>query len=254
MATGLSAKTAQKTDGATEEPKKSKKFNHELWIGASTGSLVSRELCEGSDDTRAAAYRMEFENVMNGLVEEEFDNAVDAVNSFESWLDKTDWRYTEPVLYTGTGMSITLSMSAPSGTIAVQMSFIPSDWSDLQGAIVAVKKDLQKAVAASFPHNGKQQSAPQSKSNGPKRAKVETEEVTFDTLVIDEYNGKPIARLIPTEGKWTQYGVPLYNADAAKIGIDLPEEQGEYEISGTMIYELKQDGKPKRVISAELDE
>ncbi len=253
MATGSSAKTQQKPAGTTDEPKK-RKFNHELWIGASNASLVARELCDIGDETKQAAYRMEFENSMGGLVEEEHDNAVDATNSFENWLDITTWRYTEPVLYTGTGMSITLTMTAPSGQISVQMGFVPADWNDLQGAIMAVKRDLQKAVSQSFPHSARQQSAPSSKSNASQRTKVETESDNFDTLVIGTYNGKQTARLIPTEGKWTQFGVPLYAKDAEKFGIELPEEEGEYELSGVMKYELKEDGKPKRVISVTLDE
>lgn len=255
MATGSSVKKAQTANGAKELPKK--KFNNDLFLGGIEGILRAENHMgeeEKRDDSPAFWDALGvWSGMLSAPYEEEFDNAVDAINAFEQWLSESDWSYVAPVHFTTTGFTITLTMPAASGEISVAMNCITSDGTDLSTAISSAKKALQSAVIAAFPRSAERNSKPakQTGNNQSSNDKGSVEEVDIDCLRIVEFNGKLVARLIPTEGKWTQFGLPLYDDVAKELGIKLPKKPGDYDCSGLATYETKPDGKPKRVIGLE---
>lgn len=254
MATGSSAKKVQTSVGATE-PKKSK-FNEALFDAAIQGILLSEQRMETPNtEVEKAAKEAFTTDSIGGKINlaETYGNAVDAIQAFETWLAESDWHYEPPVLYTGKLLTVCLTAQAASGQVSVSMQFEPSDWTDIAPAIAAAKRDLQNAFLDAFPHT-KPTGKSASKPNKPKSDTSETETYEFDRLVIGSYQGKPTARLMPTEGRWTQFGVALYPKEAEKFGIELPEEEGEYDYTGTMTYTMSADDKPRKVTHIELDE
>jgi len=249
MATGSSAKTAQKKSGDTV---KKPVFNDHLFLGGIEGILRANEMMQqGEDRDDSAAYWDALGTwgaTLDNPYQEEFESAVDAINSFEAWLVLSNWHYAAPILYTAKGFTVTMTMNAPSGQISVSLDGEVSPGIELADAIKEAKKDLQQAISAAFPRTAnKPDTNSKNGKSGAKKSTTKTEEVSYELLRVVEFNGKLMPRLIPTEGKWIQFGIPLYQDIADKFEIEIPDEPGDYEMSGTMIYELKEDGKPKRV-------
>lgn len=266
MATGLSAKNQQKPAGATESKKalspKSKKveFSQQVFLGGIEGELRTRGIM--SDEvTRDGSPEFwdalgSFGGQLESTVEDTYPTAVDAINAFIVWLDESGWEYIAPVYFHQKGFSITLTMAAPSGQISVTGNYEVAEGAELSQAVGAAKAELQQAVIKAFPGsaNRKTSPTPQSSASGPKSAEPKTESLEFDTLRIAEYNGNMVSRLMPTSGRWKQFGVAIYPDVAKKFGLEIPVTPGDYDYTGTMVYTLKDDGKPQRVISIEPSE
>ena len=73
-----------------------------------------------------------------------------------------------------------------------------------------------------------------------------TETIPFEKITVQMWKGKPNIRF--HGGRWTQYGVAAY----PEVTKSLPEDYhqlGEHDVKGMMTIELKEDGKPKKVLS-----
>lgn len=180
-----------------------------------------------------------------GKAPDEYNNAVEAASVFSEWVDVNGFEYERPVYYKSTGYSITLSAQTKSGTVSMTMQFVSTE--DDDKAVAQARQDLVKRFASAFPVP--EASKIQGTAKPGAKTEYKTEEVDIECLRVGIYNGKMVYHIIPSEGKWTQFGIPLYPDIAKKFDLDLPDEEGEYELSGTMTYELKDDGKPRRVIS-----
>lgn len=256
MGTGLSAKNQPKSAGKTAKPKMLPKFNDELFLGGVEGLLREAGFIKESvkrDDSPAYWDALgEFSKHIDGNWIDKYPTSVDGLNDFADWLSTSGYEYQEPVLYVRKSFTMTLTMQASSGQISVGMECELEPGVDLSVAVAHAKLELQTAVIEAFPQSAK--STGKQKLPGKTESKPTTESVDFDTLRVQTFNDKLVARLIPTEGKWTQFGAALYKDIADKFGIDIPKKPGDYELSGNMTYELSEGGKPKRVIDIELEE
>jgi len=252
MATGLSRKKAPIASGDTDstEPLK-QKFNFDLYHAGIMGILKTHKLVGENANTNSSPELLqaitEFDE-SNGIpIEAKFSNAVDAINAFEAWIMVTDWYYTEPVLYTTNSITVTLTMPANSGSISVAMQVTPKEEVELDIVIADVKLKLQQAITSAFPRQSSNQ------GDGTKPAKTEqktvkTESFNVSHVVVGNFKGQRTVRLIPSNGRWKEYGIPIYDDMIEELEFEVPEEEGEYEFKGRMTYEMKDNDKPSRVV------
>lgn len=176
----------------------------------------------------------------------DYGTAADAINAFENWLLITGYVPEEPRLYTVKDYTITLSVPVQSGTVSFGCTFEPMPGTDLDEVIQKVKKDL----AEKFNKNWKAPVANTNKPGAQKPSGNKKLKVHCVALRAQEKNdGRIFYYLMPDEGPWQTYGIPLYQGVAEEMNIELPEEAGEYEFEGMIVYETKEDSdKPKRVV------
>ncbi len=242
---GSSPKTVQKSSGDTA---KKKPLDEKLFKAAVAAKLREIGAIGENEDYLnhpALEEAIVLFEVGLGKLLPQYDNAVQASAAFNDWIDETGYRYEPAPLYRIEQYTITATAVTKSGTISIASTITPlvSEHAD---AIRAAKNELQEifnAVFVGVSSANKSLSAPQS-------GKVEytIEEVEVNTLRVSVYNDKIVYHAMPVEGNWTQYGIPLYADVARKFGIELPDEEGEYEISWHAAYELRPDGKPRRVV------
>lgn len=244
-ARGSSAGKAPSTGGGSTS---TTTIDMSLVLAGVAGILRTKAIIPAEGDytkeERFSAYFDQYSVETGKLLADESD-AIAAITAYKAWLDTSDYIWSEPIRFVVTEFSVTLTMNAPSGSISVSMKAEPIGGNSDSDIIRKMKDRLQTAVNEAF---GKQ-NAPQQQSISKSKTQkeLETEEVEIDTLRVQEYQGKTVYRLIPTEGRWQKYGIPLYAKDAKKLGIDLPDELGEYELEGIAIYEINADEKPTRV-------
>lgn len=256
---GSSAGKAQKKNGATVKNIREIKFDKGLFIGGVAGYLRSMEPPAIPFDGEyakepALEQAVEMMIIYYGKELEDFGDAVTALAAFKQWLDDTDWHYQKPLIYNINNITVTLGMTVPSGTLTVSMN-VDDLVGDPARVIREVKDELQAALSAAFagtierrrplPETEKPNRNSKAKSDEPQ---YETEEVHVTGMRVKKYENKWYWNLMPDEGKWQQYGIPLYSDVAKKFDVKLPQESGEYDIDWIVTYELKEDGKPRRVI------
>lgn len=229
---------------------KQPKFDHHLFETGVIGSLKSfeRGIDDNTDNTTCmiamneAIELFQIEREYKPL--EELGSAVMALQAFNEWLEGSTYRYEPPVYFDATGFTvqIVLPNGSTNSNSVFQLHCTARDINELDKAIDAAYKTLTSAVTKNYKPAQKQEKQ-------QKQQERETdEEVEFEALRVEKYQGKTVYRLIPVEGRWTQHGVALYSDEARKAGIDLSEyqEEGDYELSGTGDIEYKPDGKPMR--------
>lgn len=257
MATGLSRKKALIVSGATDsndeqpKPRAKQTFNMDVFRAGTLGLLKGYKLAPENDETNSSKVLEQFISELQdsfGIpVEQQYGNAVDAINGAEAWLIKTNWYYSEPVLYDINGVTVTLTMPANSGQISVAMSVTPREDVELDIVIADMKLKLQQAITSAFPRKSSNQD--EHNSAKPKEEhKPKTESFNVSAIVVGEYQGKRTIRVIPTNGRWQEHGVAIYDDKIEELGLEIPEEEGEYEFKGRMTYEMKDNDKPSRVI------
>lgn len=246
-ASGLSQEKAHSGAGGSTS---TTTIDMSLVLAGVAGILRTKAIIPAEGDytkeERFSAYFDQYSVETGKLLADEPD-AIAAINAYKTWLETSDYVWSEPIRFVVTEFSVSLTMNAPSGSISVTMKAEPIGGNADSEIIRKMKDRLQTAVNEAF---GKQNAAHNQATNQSEtQKKRETEEVEVETLRVQEYQGKTVYRLIPTEGRWTKYGLPLYKNDAKKLKLDLPTGLGEYEFEGTCEYEIDADEKPTRVIN-----
>lgn len=243
-ASGLSKSKAQSNDGAKEKPVID--FTNMLWIKGVVGFLRSAAYIVKDGDFASepiVVQAIEMFEIQCNKMARDYDSPTDALTAFRDWLADTDWHYEEPVTHVITGLHFTITMSVPAGTIAVTADYVVG--ADEVAALRGVKDELQALVVAAF---GKNKEMPRLDSGKSTQSQApETEENHASILRAKDFQGKLTFQVIPDDGKWQKYGYPLYKDVAKQYEIELPDEEGEYDIDWNVTCELKDDGKPKRV-------
>lgn len=180
-----------------------------------------------------------------------YTTAPEALQSITGYILEHGYLYTRPLLYRIDDFSV--SITIPTKTAGATATFTRNCSAlgdDTDTAMRAAYMELAAYVTENF-KSGPVQRTP---IQGTQTEKPEDEPFEFTTLRMVSLNGKLVARLIPLQGRWTQYGVPLYADVANKAGIPLSEymQPGDYELAGSGIIQYKPDGKPMRANSVEL--
>lgn len=245
---GLSAEKAPLQSGVTAP--KTVTFNMDIWYSFAAGVLRSKHrLALDGDYATDPAYleALEMFEIENNKRATDYPSAIVAGQAFDEWLDRTEWVYEAPVLFVATGFHVSVTVPVGNGNITLGMDY-SSVGHEPEISMRAAYDYLQAAVKATFPAQKQTLSASGSTSTAPKTPDFVTEH--FSKLISKEYKGKMGWRLIPSEGKWTQFGVPIYPDVAKKFAIELPEEPDmEYDINWNCGYELTAEGKPRRIVS-----
>lgn len=169
------------------------------------------------------------------------------------------WTKSEPELIHLSVTSIALSRSFHIGDqdIKISMSTTPADEMHTQrvrnayiralhGSIMRAHTDLINSLA-NTPHEAAPRSQ-QSPTSGVTPS-TETAVVPISRLTIEKKNGKRIVRV--AGGRYEQFGVAFYpehieaSGFAETINALTPEE---YPAKGTMLIEMRADGKPSKVL------
>lgn len=252
--TGSSAKNQPAKSGDIVKDKKA--FDGKLFAAGTAGVLRSHEVIPDEGDYMAdpvyQAAHMQF-ILETGTVAEEYPSAVAAIEAFQTWCETTEWTYSPPIFFVVTGFTISMTMSAPLGMLGVSMTIEPVG-DDHAAAIRGAKDHLQAELGKVF-----KTALEKAKSKMPAKRETdedEDEEPEYDVettechiLRVSKDDKGLRYHAMPVSGKWVKYGIPLYKDIASKEGQKLPKESGEYEINWEVEYELKEDGKPRRVIS-----
>lgn len=244
-ARGSSPKAPQKKSGDTVSRKP---VDQKLFKAAAAAKLREIDVIGENEDYLnhpALTQAIEVWENTTGKIVAEYDNAVVASAAFNDWIDENGYEYQAPVLYRIEEYTLTLSVPTKSGNVSLSASVTPLV-DDHAAIIKALKKELTDVFSKSFPAPAQQNLPETGKTNG--KTEYAIEEVQIEALRVSFYNGKVVYHAMPSEGNWTQYGIPLYGDIAKKFGIELPDEEGDYEVSWNVKYELKPDGKPRRVV------
>jgi hypothetical protein len=243
---GSSASKAQKDAG-----KATSKKPVDLKLFAAAAASKLREIGVIKEDEEyeqhpALKEAVELFEIANFKMVNSYDNAVEASAAFNNYIDSVGYEYVEPVLYRLDGFTIGVSVPTKSGTLSLSADIIPLT-DDHAAAISAAKKMMRDLFNGAFA-NGVTRTLPETTKPAGKKT-YETDEKEISILRVGTYNNKTVYHCIPVEGKWIQFGIPLYPDVAKAEGIELPEEEGEYDVAWNATYELKDDGKPRRIIS-----
>lgn len=256
-ATGLSQGALLK-DGTVEKPKaKQNPFDDKLFRAAvesyvKTNGILTEE--NSQDDINRCVSELvemwEIKNLADDKEKTSFGSTVAAVMDFQEYMQTIEYTYEPPVFFVVNNFNISMTMNTPSGSLTIGMQFAPTSF-EYDETIRKAKDFLQGQIKKVFLSEINRDGGTQLTKTTNREVKPEykVDDDTFVAIRANIYNGKMTYHLLPQEGKWTQYGVPIYKDIAAKIGLDLPDEEGEFEIEPTEFeYELKPDGKPRRII------
>lgn len=245
---GSSKKQAQTKSGPTVG-KKEERFDPVLFKAGVAGYLRSKGYTTDSQAQMEewSNQAVEMWEIATTIQAENYANAVDALAAFKVWLDESGWTYQKPMTYHFVNLFVSVTMTTPAGTLTVGATVEPYI-EDHAKVIRDVKEHLQAQIRSTFPtkSNGAKPAARQGDSEDEA---PENETVHAEMLRVSRYNGKVVYHCMPEDGKWTQYGIPLYKDIAKENDIELPKEEGEYDVSWDIEYELKPDGRPRRVVA-----
>lgn len=245
---GSSKKPAQKKNGTTETTKKA--FDATLFNAGVAGYLRSAgHIPVTGDYMQHEAFNQAIEmwEINNAAARDSYDNAVEAISAFKSWLDSAGWHYVKAQTFHMVSLYVEVTMATPAGQLTIGATVEPYVL-DHSTVMRDVKEHLQEQIRKAFPGSSKPQVA---RNNGNEEEEQERaiEKATCHTLRVYQYSGKRVYSVIPDSGPWQQYGIPLYNDVAGDFEVDLPKTDGEYEIDWEVEYELKPNGKPRRVVT-----
>lgn len=208
-----------------------------------------------TDDDKQATVReaIELWEISAGIEEyHSFPTAVEALSSFAQWNGLASYKYEKPPVYRLDGFTVSITIpTRTAGTTATFTYHGTPLQPDIEIAMKEAYKELSDFAQKSF--------AAKPQSNQPNKQtpanKIDDESIEFVALRCQSYQNKLVFRIIPSEGAWQQFGIPLYADEAKKAGINLKDysEEGDYDLTGSAMVQMKPDGKPMRVHSIETD-
>lgn len=238
------------------KPKPIVKFDENLFVQGLVGALkTNSNITDDSplDDLNAAVQEV----TELWLIEKDYkehggyDTAIEAIQDITRYIVDNAYVYEKPVLFRVD--SFTVNLSVPTKVPGVTASFSYQCTAldvDLSACMLSAFSELQSFASDNFKPKA---NTPQPTQQGA-FDKPADEPFEFATLRSLLFNGKMQARLMPLEGKWVQFGIPLYPDEARKAGINLDDyvTPGDYELQGSAIVSHKTDGKPMRAHKLEL--
>jgi hypothetical protein len=244
-ATGSSASEAATKSGQTT-PKK-KPIDLKLVYAAIASELRERDIIPAEGEFRehwAFEQACEMFEIERAKLIPEYANAVEAATAFSEWIATTEHVFAEPQLFTVTGWTVTLTIPVQSGSVSLGVDFEPNV-KDIDKVIQQVKRQLAETFNRNWTAPKKE--IKQGSNGSSTDYKIEQVEIV-NIRVEEKSDGALRYFAMPGKGPWKTYGIPLYKDVAEKMEIELPDEGGEYDWSAMIEYELKPDGKPRRVI------